>query len=78
MHKMGRVIQNSPELSILKFLLLNYHHSHFLAATLDFKTFFHAVYFTWGLHLFFTARLFFFEYISLLFVIQLAVFTGFR
>ena len=27
--------QNSPELSLLKFLPLTYHHSHFLAATLD-------------------------------------------
>jgi len=27
---------NSPELSLLKFLPLAYHHSHFLATTLDF------------------------------------------
>jgi len=26
---------NSPELSLLKFFPLTYHHSHFLAATLD-------------------------------------------
>ena len=32
--------QNSPELSLLKFLPLTYHHSHFLAATLDFTSFF--------------------------------------
>ena len=32
--------QNSPELSLLKLLPLTYHHSHFLAATLDFTSFF--------------------------------------
>ena len=32
--------QNSPELSLLKFLPLTYHHSHFLVATLDFTSFF--------------------------------------
>ena len=32
--------KNSPELSLLKFLPLIYHHSHFLAATLDFTSFF--------------------------------------
>ena len=32
--------QNSPELLLLKFLPLTYHHSHFLAATLDFTSFF--------------------------------------
>ena len=32
--------KNSPELSLLKFLPLTYHHSHFLAATLDFPSFF--------------------------------------
>ena len=32
--------QNSPELSLLTFLPLTYHHSHFLAATLDFTSFF--------------------------------------
>ena len=31
---------NSPELLYLKFLPLTYHHSHFLAATLDFISFF--------------------------------------
>jgi len=31
---------NSPELSLLKFLLLTYHHSDFLTATLDFTSFF--------------------------------------
>ena len=33
--------KNSPELPLLKFLPLTYHHSHhFLAATLDFTSFF--------------------------------------
>ena len=32
---------NSPELLLLKILPLTYHHSHFLAATLDFTSFFH-------------------------------------
>ena len=32
--------QNLPELSLLKFLPLTYHHSYFLAATLDFISFF--------------------------------------
>ena len=32
--------QDSPELLLLKFLPLTYHHSHFLAATLDFTSFF--------------------------------------
>jgi len=31
---------NSPELWLLKFLLLTYYHSHFLAATLDLTSFF--------------------------------------
>jgi len=31
---------NSPELLLLKFLLLTYHHSHFLVTTLDFTFFF--------------------------------------
>ena len=31
---------NSPELSLLKIIPLTYHHSHFLAATLDFTSFF--------------------------------------
>ena len=30
---------NSPELLLLKFLPLTYHHSHYLAATLDFTSF---------------------------------------
>ena len=48
--------QNSPELSLLKFLPLTYHHSHFLAATLDFTSFF-TIAFLRAAH-FFTARLF--------------------
>ena len=36
---LGQLAQNSPELSLLKFLPLTYHHSHFLAATLDFTSF---------------------------------------
>jgi len=39
---------NSPELSLLKFLLLTYHHSHFLAATLDFTSF--SQWPSWGPH----------------------------
>ena len=31
---------NSPELSLLKFLPLTYHHSHFLVATFDFTSLF--------------------------------------
>jgi len=30
----------SPELSLLNFLPLTYHHSHFLATTFDFTTFY--------------------------------------
>jgi len=38
--KHGEGSTNLPELSLLKFLLLTYHHSHFLQATLDFTSFF--------------------------------------
>ena len=38
--KCCQTAQNSPELSLVKFLPLIYHHSHFLAATLDFTSFF--------------------------------------
>ena len=34
---------NSPELSLFKSLLLTYHQSHFLAATLDFTSFHHSI-----------------------------------
>ena len=37
---MVKAAPNSPELLLLKFLPLTYHHSHFLAATLDFTSFF--------------------------------------
>ena len=53
---LGQLAQNSPELSLLKFLPLTYHHSHFLAATLDF-TFFFTIAFLRAAH-FFTAWLF--------------------
>ena len=36
--------KNSPELLLLKFLTLTYHHSHFLAATLDFTFFHHSLF----------------------------------
>ena len=48
--------QNSPQLSLLEFLPLTYHHSHFLAATLDF-TYFFTIAFLRAAHFFFTARL---------------------
>jgi len=38
--KRGEGNTNLPELSLLTFLLLTYHHSHFLAATLYFTSFF--------------------------------------
>ena len=47
---------NSHELSLLKVLLLTYHHSHFLAATLDFTCF--SPWPFWRPHSFFTAWLF--------------------
>jgi len=45
--------KTSPKLSLLKFLLLTNHHSHFLAATLDFTSF--SQWSSWGPHTFFTA-----------------------
>jgi len=38
--KRGEGNKNSPELSLFKILPLAYHHSHFLAATLDFTSLF--------------------------------------
>jgi len=38
--KRGEGNTNSAQLSLLKVLLLVYHHSHFLAAALDFTSFF--------------------------------------
>ena len=40
---------NSPESSLLKFLPLTYHHSHFLASTLDFTSFFTIVFYFYSL-----------------------------
>ena len=42
---------NTPELWLLKFLPLTYHHSHFLATILDFTSYFSPWLF-WGLHSF--------------------------
>ena len=53
--------QNSPELSLLKILPLTYHHSHFLATTLDFTSFFTLAFFGGGAF-FFTAWLFWIRY----------------
>jgi len=47
---------NSLELLLLKILPLSYHHSHFLATTLDFTSFFTMAFLE--LHPFFTAALF--------------------
>ena len=52
--------QNLPKLSLLKFLPLIYHHSHFLAATLDFTFFFIMAFL--GAAPFFTAWLFLIRY----------------
>jgi len=38
--KRGEYNTNSPELLLLKFLPLAYNHSHFLATTLDFTSYF--------------------------------------
>jgi len=47
---------NLPELSLLKVFPLAYHHSHFLATTLDFTSFFTMA--SLGPHTFLTAGLF--------------------
>ena len=52
----GQAATNSSELSLLKFLPLTYHHSHFLAATLDFTSFFTLAFL--GAAPYFTAKLF--------------------
>ena len=57
----SKVASNSPQLSLLKFLPLTYHHSHFLAATLDFTSFFTMAFL--GAAPFFTAWLFLIRYI---------------
>jgi len=54
--KRGEGNTNSPELSLLRFLPLACHHSHFLAATLDFTSFFTTAFL--GATNFFTAGLF--------------------
>jgi len=54
--KRGEGNTNSPELSLLQILPLAYHHGHFLAAALDFKSFFTMAFL--GLHTFFTAGVF--------------------
>jgi len=43
---------NSPESLLLNFLLLTYHHSHFLATTIDFTSFLPC--FSWEPHIIFT------------------------
>ena len=51
---------NSPELSLLNFLPLIYHHRHFLAPLIS------HIFFTlafWGLHPFFTAWPFWYRYV---------------
>ena len=53
------------ELLLLKFLPLTYHHSHFLAATLDFTSFF-TIAFLRAAPFFYSLAVF--DYISLLFV----------
>jgi len=54
--KVAAKTTNSPELSLLKILPLANHHSHFLAATLDFTSFFTMAFLE--PHTFFTAGLF--------------------
>ena len=57
--------QNLPKLSLLKFLPLTYHHSHFLAATLDFTSFF-TIAFLRAAHFFYSLAVL--DQISFLFV----------
>jgi len=54
-HKEGNT--NSAELSLLKFLQLTYHHSYFLAATLNFPSFF-TVAFLGAAHFFYSWAVF--------------------
>jgi len=53
--KRGEGNTNSPELSLLNFLPLAHYHSHFLAATSDFTSFFTTAFL--GATHFFTAEL---------------------
>ena len=71
---LGQLAQNAPELSVLKFLPLTYHHSHFLAATLDFTSFF-TIAFSRAALLFFTAWLFLirFHFFLYLYIPKLAI-----
>ena len=48
---------NLPKLSLLKFLLLTYHHNHFLATTLDFTSFF-TMTFLGAAHFFYSLAIF--------------------
>ena len=57
--------KNSPELALLNFLPLTYHHSHFLAATLDFTSFF-TIAFLRAAHFFYSLAVL--DWISFLFV----------
>ena len=57
---LGYSAPNSPELSLLKLLPLTYYHSHFLATTLDFTSFFTMAFF--GAAPFFTAWLLLISY----------------
>ena len=57
--------KNSPKLPLLKFSPLTYHHSHFLAATLDFTSFFTIAFLRAALFFYSLAVL---DYISFLFV----------
>jgi len=58
--KCGEGNTNLPELLLLKNFSLAYHHSHFLAATFDFTSFFTMAFL--GLHPFFKAGLFWIRY----------------
>ena len=59
--------QNLPELSLLKFLPLTYHYSHFLAATMDFTSFF-TIAFLRATHFFLQLGCFGLDFISFVFV----------
>jgi len=61
---------NSPELSLLKFLPIAYHHSHFLAATLDFTSFFTLAFL--GAAHFFPVGLFWIRFRFFLHIIKMA------
>jgi len=52
--KHGEGNTNPPELPLLKF----FHHSHFLATTLDFTSFFITTAFLWAAHFFYSWAVF--------------------